>query len=1701
MKKLISVLLAVFMLTSLSAPAIYASGDTIYYQPNSIGVVGGVDAVNVAGAVAGSADATGIKKYTPRNNPEKPTYHAGFIYNNSGAFTATRSANYVVFESDFIASELINISVCRSGSGDATAKLTSGWIEGQWNTIRIVYENPTTSYSKGRAVFYLNGETVLSYTENSYAFDNQYRMSFLFNNNSGSLYVKNYRMYGADSDPGAIAMPQISGVSYNGTVQLDYNTLVNSLTSDGCTVRVYSSDFITMRAPTDMVLDNDKIIVENTNGIISTFTADVEEAPQIIVDPDIKYAPNSTGVVGGSDAQSATEAVYGAQSATGIKKYLPRDHAEDKPYYAGYIWNDASVLNVVKTGKYIVFETDFAGFDIQNVSLYKNGQGEVSPKLTSGWKEGQWNTLRIVYESPTTEYSNGRTAYYINGIQKMDFTENTGTFDNQIRFHFMFNDAEGELYVKNYRMWATNDSAPSAIIMPVHPDASENGYIVFLPETDANTILVTGCQVRVYSSNFSQLRATTDKIQQNDMIVVENLDGIITTYVAMVDYTSIIDDKSGVLFDNGGGSIQTGVCGKSVDNESLSISGNASFVTEYTNPANYNYHVAKVSFVPSSELESVSLCSPTSDDSIISITDNWYYDEWNTALFVYDKAESKVRAYLNGELENEKNVTVSGDKIGIVFNTTGSSTPLYIDDFILRIQRTEPVVSSTSSIPETTYAPSSITTIGGISATPSTKTVYGQRSVGSTHKFVPRNADLTQDPTKTHYYAGILWQGSSFTKGDNNYIVFETDFAPKDLLKIGLFSSGTSQVSPLVTSGWNEGEWNNLRIVHECSTVGNYTKGRTAFYINGKEVKEYSNNENTLSDGDFRLLFQFENAKGELYVNNYRMYYSSEAVEAPSQPRLSFCKDGKAFVDLNTTVQSISSDKFNIRVYNSDFSVMRNSNDFISQNDKIIVEDKDSGAFATYTAQVNYISFINDTTGSVFGTETFVSSKCGKDSNDKSLEVSGNPSAISQISEYNGYTYYLVGVNFIPNSDLSSVKLCSENVMNQVENGWRADVWNNITFVYDSVGGSVSSYLNGTLLGTAPATASMTSNKLGIDFDSGNSQSKLYIDDYTIELYRTEPVIEVVAVPPVGTILGGNLMTSDTAKVSDLKVQGAKLTVFEDNTYCDVMDETEFLFGNNMAVYVNDRNMYFYYNILNNNLKIWGETALNATYNYDTEIITVSGQLKHVGNLQMILTYNGSVAYTETISSNETGGVSFTVQLGEEFLNKNYLCTLTYGDYTKQIEITTVKSIDLSVAVGNINSAATATALAAILPTEALNLGLEDGTTKDNSYMANMIFAMKPKGGFDNNTFVDAYETAEGLAKLDLGSITLTNFLTNYANNIGSEFLVEYNLMNNEQKSDLAMLFTNQLDPKPTFRDLFDSAKWFTSYRTAVSAVVTKLLFMQYATDNNISMTNYNRIGNDYYQDKVFEKMFDVRASITTQATLESSFNTAVTTVINELNKNQQQQSPQGGGGGGGGGGGRAPSHVVTPVEPQPKPDVQLQGFRDVSEHWAKVYIEKLSDSGIINGFEDGTFRPDSSITRAEFSKIIAGILNISASGTNEFIDVPQSSWFFDCVTALSQHGIINGYDKKFMPERNISRQDMAVIICRALELSGKEAITEAKVEYADAHDVSDYAKEAVAQLTNLGMLTGSEGCFNPLNTATRAEAVAIFSRLIDYLG
>ncbi|MBQ6846070.1 MAG: S-layer homology domain-containing protein, partial [Oscillospiraceae bacterium] len=95
--------------------------------------------------------------------------------------------------------------------------------------------------------------------------------------------------------------------------------------------------------------------------------------------------------------------------------------------------------------------------------------------------------------------------------------------------------------------------------------------------------------------------------------------------------------------------------------------------------------------------------------------------------------------------------------------------------------------------------------------------------------------------------------------------------------------------------------------------------------------------------------------------------------------------------------------------------------------------------------------------------------------------------------------------------------------------------------------------------------------------------------------------------------------------------------------------------------------------------------------------------------------------------------------------------------------------------------------------------------------------------------------------------------------------------------------------------------------------------------------------------------------------------------------------------------------------------------------------------------------------------------------------------------------GIVNGIgDNKFAPKNAITRQDMMVIVYRALKSEGVEfEIDEAK--YADFADVSDYAKEAVSALVSAGLVNGKNNLIAPQDNTTRAEVAVLIKRVLDY--
>jgi molybdopterin-binding protein len=167
----------------------------------------------------------------------------------------------------------------------------------------------------------------------------------------------------------------------------------------------------------------------------------------------------------------------------------------------------------------------------------------------------------------------------------------------------------------------------------------------------------------------------------------------------------------------------------------------------------------------------------------------------------------------------------------------------------------------------------------------------------------------------------------------------------------------------------------------------------------------------------------------------------------------------------------------------------------------------------------------------------------------------------------------------------------------------------------------------------------------------------------------------------------------------------------------------------------------------------------------------------------------------------------------------------------------------------------------------------------------------------------------------------------------------------------------------------------------------------------------------------------------------------------------------------------------------------------DVSGHWAESQISDWTARGLIKGYEDGTFKPDNTITRAEFIALINRSFEFSEEATITFSDVASSNWAYTEVAKAVKAGYITGYeDGTFGTNKLISRQETAVIVARLLNLSATGSIG---APFHDASLIASWAKDAVDMAVASKILKGyaADNTFKPTNPITRAEAVVTLDR------
>ncbi|WP_281942554.1 immunoglobulin-like domain-containing protein, partial [Paenibacillus tyrfis] len=168
----------------------------------------------------------------------------------------------------------------------------------------------------------------------------------------------------------------------------------------------------------------------------------------------------------------------------------------------------------------------------------------------------------------------------------------------------------------------------------------------------------------------------------------------------------------------------------------------------------------------------------------------------------------------------------------------------------------------------------------------------------------------------------------------------------------------------------------------------------------------------------------------------------------------------------------------------------------------------------------------------------------------------------------------------------------------------------------------------------------------------------------------------------------------------------------------------------------------------------------------------------------------------------------------------------------------------------------------------------------------------------------------------------------------------------------------------------------------------------------------------------------------------------------------------------------------------------------DAAGHWAKTEIANWQDLDLSEGYPDGTFRPDASITRAEFVALVNRVFRLKDKASVDFNDVKARDWHYDEFTKARAAGVVSGYeDGTLRPNVPITRQEAAVVL-QGLFQAKASAQNSAVDKFKDAGTIPSWSKAAIEAVVSQGYMNGyPDGSYMPDRPITRAEAVVTLDR------
>lgn len=420
------------------------------------------------------------------------------------------------------------------------------------------------------------------------------------------------------------------------------------------------------------------------------------------------------------------------------------------------------------------------------------------------------------------------------------------------------------------------------------------------------------------------------------------------------------------------------------------------------------------------------------------------------------------------------------------------------------------------------------------------------------------------------------------------------------------------------------------------------------------------------------------------------------------------------------------------------------------------------------------------------------------------------------------------------------------------------------------------------------------------------------------------------------------------------------------------------------------------------------------------------------------------------------------------------------------------------------------------MTTETLEAGNKDEwyiDTQSTAYSNNkaavisIMTSVKPETGYKNQfDLEEAFNFAcDVINSDDIDAAKIAAYAQYRNDRIGLDFTNTDYIAYSE---DVFRRFKTVLDEKKSDKEIKNIDDVRTAFNEACAVVcIDKTTDHAKAIDN---LKKYNDIFKidfttklPYIDNYEVAKVF-ADTNYTTVSDIVSDYNKRVDELYTEYLKNKSG----GGGSSSGGSGGGGYLYVPSVIDADDINQITggNSGFPDVaSSHWASGYIQFVKDNKIMQGDENGLFKPDDSITREEWVKTILTAFVIDTKDAKcDFSDVDEERWSYPYIAKAFEMMIINGVsDTEFAPAESISRQDAAVIFYRGAKAAREDGFSEIEMSsFTDAEDIADYAIEPINLLYKLKVLNGYEdGSFRPNAPITRAEAAKMIYTALEKLG